>query len=117
MQKTVTILNGQSLSGAVDFGVIARLVGIQMPAAWTAASITFQVSQDNVTYQVLIDDAGNEVTVTAPTANKTTAFRNDLKRIMARYQFLKIQSGTSGAPTAQGADRILTLLADTPVRV
>ena len=41
--SSATIANGASLSGAVYVGN-RRLIGIQMPAAWTAAVLTFQVS-------------------------------------------------------------------------
>ncbi len=42
---TATIPSGQSLSAEVDLGANS-LVGIAMPAAWTAADLTFQVSSD-----------------------------------------------------------------------
>ena len=38
---TVTIANGQAVSGAADLGN-DRLLGFQMPGTWTAADITFQ---------------------------------------------------------------------------
>ncbi len=57
------------------------------------------------------------MTLTTPAASQAIAFRNDLKRIMSRFRFVKIRSGTSGAPVNQTADRIMTLLADTPERV
>lgn len=48
---------GQALSGVVDLAE-ARLCGIAVPANWTAASLTFQVSVDGVTWLDLYDGAG-----------------------------------------------------------
>lgn len=118
MKKVVTIANGASLSAAVDFDAICRLTDILMdPVGWDAANITFQVSEDNTTFLNMFDDAGNEVTVTSPTTGKAMSFRNDLKRAFSRYRFIKVRSGTSGAPVNQTALRTLTLLADDPNRV
>lgn len=118
MKRTVTILNGASLSDAADFGAIGRLTDIVMPGTWDAANITFQVSDDGSNFQNLFDDAGNEVTVTNPAASKTMAFRQDLRRLLSRFQFVKIRSGTSGAAVNQttAGNRSIILLADTPVR-
>lgn len=41
----VTIASGQSLSPQIDIGPY-KLVGIYLPATWTAANMTFQVSPD-----------------------------------------------------------------------
>lgn len=117
MKKLITILNGTALSAVVDFDAICRLTAIIMPAAWTAASITFQVSEDNVTFGDLRDDAHNEVTLTTPAAGEVIAFRNDLKRLFGHFRYVKIRSGTTGTPVNQGADRVMTLLADDPNRV
>lgn len=118
MKRSLTIANGTSLSSsAADFGPIARLCAIVMPSAWTAADITFQVSDDGVTFQNMFDDQGTEVKVTSPAADKTMAFKDDFKRLFSRFQFVKVRSGTSGAAVNQGADRSVILLADTPQRV
>ena len=60
-----TIAAGAALSGPCALGALT-LVGISMPAVWTAAPLTFQVSPDGgTTWQELYDGAGNEITVTA----------------------------------------------------
>lgn len=105
---TATIANAASLSGALCLGVKV-LVGIQMPAAWTAADLTFQTSIDNgTTWTDLYDDAGVEVKL-SPTApsGKYLAVSPD---IFAGLLFLKVRSGTTGTPVAQGAERSLTLV-------
>ena len=43
--QTATIGTGASLSQQIDLGAMT-LVGIVMPASWTAAGLTFQVSAD-----------------------------------------------------------------------
>ena len=46
---SVTIANGTSLSAAVNLGS-GKLRGIALPAAWTAAVLSFQVSLDGTTF-------------------------------------------------------------------
>lgn len=102
---TATIANGESLSGAVDLGD-GILTRIEMPAAWTAAGLTFQVSADNSTWLDLYDDAGSEVSVTA---DASQAMRVDFADWIG-VRYLKARSGTSGTPVNQGAERVLSLI-------
>jgi hypothetical protein len=103
-RTTVVISNGASLSEALACSGY-RLASIQMPAAWTAAVLTFQVSYDRSTYGNLYDDAGSEYQVTV-----------DVSRSVALDPFLfsgathvKLRSGTAAAAVAQGAERTLTV--------
>ncbi len=98
--KIVTIANGAAL-GASFIGD-GRLVAIQMPAAWTAANLTFQGSMDGVTYADMYDATGTEVTVVA--AASTYILLADLKAA-----WIKVRSGTTGTPVNQGADRVILL--------
>jgi hypothetical protein len=100
---TVTIATGASLSSAAFLGD-GRLEGVQMPASWTAANLTFQGSLDGSTFQDIYDDAGNEVVVAAAAARLLSI--NDFKGAL----WIKVRSGTSGAPVNQAAARVLTLL-------
>lgn len=101
-----TIASGQSLSGIVDLGGHA-LVAIRMPAAWTAAVLTFQASDDD-------DDAftdvyaadGIEVTAQAAASRWIAIAPPDF--VSARY--LKVRSGTAAAPVNQAAERVLRLV-------
>jgi hypothetical protein len=108
--QPVTISNGTSLSAAVDLettaGIGARLARIDMPAAWTAANLTFQASTDGVTYNNLFDSSGGEYTVTAAANAAIIVPLADFIGI----RFLKIRSGTSGTPVNQAADRTLQLV-------
>jgi len=104
---TATIANGASLSAAIFLGE-GVLVGIQMPAAWTAADLTFQVSVDGGTTWVdLHDDGGAEIKITSPSAGE---FRAMDPSNFSSAMFLKVRSGISAAAVAQGAARSLTLM-------
>lgn len=102
---TGTISNGTSLSAAINFGT-ARLARIVMPAAWTAASLTFQTSYDCTNYADLYDATGTEYTVSASTSREILVPYADFIGVTC----MKIRSGTSGTPVSQGADRTLNLV-------
>lgn len=101
----VTIEESASLSSPVDLGAGNRLSFIQMPADWTPANLTFQVSEAGEIYDNLYDDAGNEVTVIAAASR---VMRVDLSKWLS-IRYLKIRSGTIGTPVAQDALRTLRL--------
>jgi len=105
---SVTIAMGTALSPAIDLQA-QRLWAIQMPAAWTAANLTFQVgigsTVDSAVFANLFNSSGVEYTVTAAASETIMVPFADF--IGARY--LKIRSGTNGTPVQQAADRILML--------
>lgn len=104
---TATIAAGQSLSGAVQIGAEV-LCAIKMPAAWTAADLSFQFSVDGgTTWDDAYDLTGNELKVTAPVAGRLRAV--DPWDFMAGVR-IKVRSGLTGAPVAQGAERAITLI-------
>ena len=70
--QTVTIAATASLSDAARLPNGHEVVGITMPAAWTAANLTFQASPDGSTFYNLYDDEGNEVTVTAAASRRSS---------------------------------------------
>lgn len=100
--KTATIANGASLSGAVDLGQ-SRAVRLVMPAAWTAASLTFQTSYDGTTYNNYYNADGTEYTVQASSSRSILLPLADFVGI----RFLKVRSGTSSAAVNQGAERVI----------
>jgi hypothetical protein len=81
-----------------------------MPAVWTAAVLTFQVSPDGgTTWQELYDGAGNEVTVTVaagqfiiPLADPSYSWRG--------INMIQVRSGTSSAPINQPAGAVVNLV-------
>lgn len=100
--KHVTIANGQSLSGALPLADGECPFMIVMPSAWTTAGLTFQVSIDGTNYANLYDSVG-EYTIASATASVAIG----LGGIDPFYGAggIKVRSGTSGAPVAQGAER------------
>ncbi len=93
-----TIAASASLSDAVRLPPGHVLVGIVMPATWTAADLTFQFSADNVTYQNAYDAAGTELTVTG-----TAAATIPVDPLYFRCApFLKVRSGTAGTSRRSG---------------
>lgn len=111
---TVKIASGSALSEAINLDKIdntpagLRLFAIIMPAAWTAANLTFQVSVDGgTTYQNLYDDSGVEI-VCVSSASTTIVFRDPT--IFSSIALLKVRSGTAATPVNQGGDRNIGLV-------
>ena len=102
---TATIANAASVSGGVDMGT-GRLAQIVMPAAWTAADITLQVSFDNVVWSNLYDKDAAEYTIKAAASRAVLVPLSD----MLSVRYIRIRSGTAASPVAQGASRALTLV-------
>jgi hypothetical protein len=95
-------------TGQVDLDGLFPL-GIQMPSAWTAASITFQGSHDGVTFYDLYDDGGNEHSVSAA-ASRFIGFEAAAADALRAPLQIKLRSGTTGTPVNQAASRTLYLI-------
>ncbi len=98
--QTWTIASGASLSTAIDLandGIIRLL----MPAAWTAASITLNVSPDGITYYDLYDRSGIEYAITVAASRAVILSPADF----AGFRYVKLRSGTASAPVNQAAAR------------
>jgi len=102
--KTAAIAASANLSEAVLVDG-AAIVGIVMPATWTAANLTFQVSVDGTTYNNLYDQFGTEVNVPASTSRYIQTNPADFEG----FVYIKVRSGTSGTPVTQAAQALLTL--------
>ena len=103
------IAAGESLSAATALGALT-VVGISMPAAWTAAALTFQVSPDGgTTWQTLYDGAGNPVTVTAA-AGQFVIPLADPSYFWRGINMVKVRSGTASVPVNQVAAATVNLL-------
>jgi hypothetical protein len=106
--NVVTIANGQSLSDGKQISIKGgSIVGIIMPATWTAADLTFQASLDGSTWYELVTTAGTAVSITAPAAATWIAINpGDFVGV----PWLKVRSGTLAAVVAQGGARSITIV-------
>lgn len=100
----VVIASGASLSAGTPLAGYV-LCGFYMPATWTAASMTFQASDDGVTFgdiyfggsELSYDVAGGQYVAVEPSQ-------------FMGVRHLKVRSGASGAGVNQGADRSIKLM-------
>ena len=96
---------GESLSDPVYTAGLV-LLGIQMPAAWTTADLTFQASVDlSANVADLYDHDGIEVTVSAAAGQFVSV---DLS-LFAGAAYIAVRSGTASTPVTQGSNRTLVL--------
>ena len=100
--KNFCIPSGLSLSSEINI-YQHNLHSLIMPSAWTTASITFSCSIDSFTWVDLYDSAGNEYTVSTGT-NRIILLDTS---VFTLPMIIKVRSGTSGTPVAQGEDRII----------
>lgn len=107
VSDTVAIASGASIAASgLDISDRA-LVGVILPATWTTADLTFQTSDDNVTFQNLYDENGTEYTLTGSTGARNIAILNGL---VIGHRYIKVRSGTSGSAVTQTGARSLTVL-------
>lgn len=103
----VTIPNGASLSDIAEISA-GEIVGIELPTI-TAALLSFQVSTDGNTFRNLFNSDGTTETQVASTAgDRVVQAPAALKECGAPY--VKVRSGLAGAPTNQGANRVVRLI-------
>ena len=99
--------------GLMEAGVDLEAYGdaaIQMPAAWTAADLTFQGAVTLAgTYADVYDSDGNELTVSAAQARAIGLTAAEAS-VLRAFRFVKMRSGTSAVPVQQAADRTVTLI-------
>lgn len=112
----VVIANGAALSGEIDLRSF-RLLGVILPAAWTAADLSFQAAakptaEGGVYGEVFIDPGtgvGAALLLDAA-ASQVTFLDNEA---IVGGCMLKVRSGPSGGPVNQAAARTLTLILQT----
>jgi hypothetical protein len=103
-RTTVTILSGQSISSLFTLDGNPPTI-LEMPAAWTAADLSFLCSGDGVTHMFMCDNLGAPIVIPTGVNHRIVlpyAYLEDNK-------FLSVYSGTPVASVPQGADRIITL--------
>jgi hypothetical protein len=79
-----------------------------MPAEWTQAHLSFQVSPDGVTFNDLFDRNGAEIIL-----NILEGTAVPIEPAWAPVTYLKLRSGSRDAPIAQEADRTISITIDT----
>lgn len=98
--NSVTITSGQTVSAAIDLlGQV--LCQIQIPAAFTGTTLTFQSSHDDSTYQALYNSGNIALSITVAAGRNYNIAPPDF----AGCRFLKLVSGS-----AEGADRAIRLI-------
>lgn len=101
-----TIANGESLSAALQANALMGEAVI-MPAAWTAAGLSFAACETEAgTYLPLVDATGTEITLTVAASQRIVLPLG----LVRSHNWLKLRSGTSAAAVNQGGARTLTLL-------
>lgn len=102
------IANGSSTSIEIDI-TDRVLVAVEVPAAWTAATIAITAAQkstaDGGVYVPVFDAAGTELEITVA-ASRVVVIAPDASRSL---RWIKLRSGPSSARVAQGADRVLDI--------
>lgn len=112
-ERTVTIpLSGgvYELSAGNDFDGGAKDMGVIMPATWTDAAISFQVSTaiDGTYVSLYKEDGTTEVTAAVKQAK--TMSLNTVVPYISQFRFVKVRSGTAALAVDQGATRTLTFI-------
>lgn len=105
------IATGQSLSAGLDC-TAGQIVRLTMPAAWTGANLSFQISSDGNGYNDLFTIDGHEVVIPViPGAAVVVAPLADFLKAVA---FLKVRSGTRNFPVIQPAQRDFAVAIEVP---
>lgn len=97
-----TIASGTSLSPSVDCAS-GLLVYIMMPASWTNAPLSFEVSNDNVTFAPLYNYEGQEIAINVKAGGAA------LVPVEWRFKFIKFRSGMLASAVPQGANRTFSV--------
>jgi hypothetical protein len=98
----VVIASGASESSALKL-VSETIVGIYMPASWTAADLSFRASQDGVSFSDVFE-FGALLSVQAGAAQYVPL---DLSKFVG-VAHLKVKSQLNGSAVNQAAERVLT---------
>jgi hypothetical protein len=105
---TATIPNGASVTGTIDCNSRA-ILGFVAPAAWTAAALNAEVSVDGVTWSTAAYDSAGAAVGSWSSITAGAGYAFDLNG-MIPWRYIRLRSGTSGVPVAQGADRVFSVI-------
>lgn len=102
---TGAIASGQALSAAIV--IDGKASALQIPAAWTAAAITFQGSIDGTTFGDIYDGATERTFASAQVVAGRMLALNMADWL--GFKAIRIRSGTAASPVNQAAARTLTV--------
>jgi len=104
-----SILAGESLSGAVDFGSWNHL-GLAPVSPWDSAVISLAVGmEEDGDFWPLVDTEGDEITITL-TEGSAIGLPADVASALAPWRYVKFRSGTAASPIVQsGAEAAVTV--------
>jgi hypothetical protein len=113
--KTVTIASGAALSEELDLYAEATdnkglsIVGVEMPAAWTAAGIGFQIATaSGGTFKAAKRASDlSLIEISAGTVGEMYFFN---PQDTIGFMYVKVWSQTSGSGVNQGDDRSINLI-------
>jgi hypothetical protein len=83
-----------------------------MPAAWTAAAITFLGAEKHGgTFLPIYDDSENEISVAVDKINVSTAISlAAISEELRPFRYIKLRSGAAATPVVQEAARTIQVI-------
>lgn len=105
---TATIASGASVSNTIDCNSRA-ILGFVAPAAWTAAALNVEASVDGTTWATVIYDSLGAAIGSWASLTAGAGYSFDLNGMLP-WQYIRLRSGTSGAPVNQAAARAFTII-------
>jgi hypothetical protein len=108
-----TIKAGESLSDGVDC-TAGQIVRLTLPANWTPANITFQISSDGGFYNDVYNEDGEEVLVANAPAGSAVVFKPGMSNRFVAFAHVKIRSGTRDNPVKQQQQALFAIALDVP---
>ena len=104
VSASVTIADGAALSDAIALGDHRGISALEIPASWTTAVASFDVSRDGTTFVPLYDRDGE---VTFPAAS-SIGFQVDPTMFLG-WTHVKVRSGTAASPVNQSGAAVVGL--------
>lgn len=121
--KTVTIASGAALSGVLSLNGEFAIVGLIVPASWTAAAIAFQTSMDPIAvfptdaaptnFYHVYDETGQHVVATGATgvvAGSAVMLSGNSYIVGRHFKLRSADYSSLGSNTNQAADRTITVI-------
>jgi hypothetical protein len=108
IQVNAVIALGASQSNVIDVQN-ANSLALLIPAAWTAAAITFLgAEKSNGTFLPIYDDSENEISVAVDKINVSTAISlAAISEELRPFRYIKLRSGVAATPVVQEAARTI----------